>query len=82
MKKKIRKNMMTGMTNIINIDPNDDENNNGGVDDDDERFSRRTLADAVTLICVLHCLEYSQPSWVSSAGSFSCTHRLHHLPVL
>ena len=29
---------MTGMTNIINIDPNDDENNNGGVDDDDERF--------------------------------------------
>ena len=46
--------MMTGMTKIINIDPNDDENNNGGVDDDDERFSRRTLADAVTLICVLH----------------------------
>ena len=29
---------MTGMTKIINIDPNDDENNNDGVDDDDERF--------------------------------------------
>ena len=38
MKKKIQKNMMTGMMNIINIDPNDGENNNGGVDDDDERF--------------------------------------------
>ena len=38
MKKKIRKNTMTGMMKNINIDPNDDENNNGGVDDDDERF--------------------------------------------
>ena len=43
---------MTGMTKNVNIDPNDDENNNGGVNDDDERFSRRTLADTVTLICV------------------------------
>ena len=67
------------MTKIINIGPNDDENNNDGVDDDDERFSRRTLADTVTLICVLQC---SQPSWVGSADSLSFARRLHCLLAL
>ena len=39
MKKKIRKNMMTGMTKNVNIDPNDDENNNNGDDNEgDEHF--------------------------------------------
>ena len=40
MKKKIRKNMMTGMTKVINIGPNDDGeiNNNSDDDEHDERF--------------------------------------------
>ena len=36
MKKKIRKNTMTGMTKNVNIDPNDDENNNGGDENESD----------------------------------------------